>query len=246
MGRLTLTRRVAMSLLFYDLVGEDDRRFSPYCWRVRLALWHKGLVFEERAVRFTDIPQLYGGRFRTVPILADGKLLINDSMAIARYLESAYPNPPLFEGGFGEPACQFLTDWCATEIHPLVAKMIAHDIFTRLSDDDQVYFRSTREKRFGMPLEDVQAGRDLIRPQLAAALSPVRGLLGHRDFLIGRAPTFADYIIFSVFQWAETMSDYTILDDSDGVINNWRRRCASLVDAYATPSAGAALQSPKA
>ena len=31
----------------YDLAGsEDDRRTSPYCWRIRFALAHKQLGFD--------------------------------------------------------------------------------------------------------------------------------------------------------------------------------------------------------
>ncbi|MDE1903950.1 MAG: glutathione S-transferase N-terminal domain-containing protein, partial [Alphaproteobacteria bacterium] len=34
-------------LKLFDLAGaDDDRRFSPYCWRVKLALAHKGLPVE--------------------------------------------------------------------------------------------------------------------------------------------------------------------------------------------------------
>jgi glutathione S-transferase len=33
-----------MALTMYDLAGaSDDFRFSPYCWRVRMACAHKGL-----------------------------------------------------------------------------------------------------------------------------------------------------------------------------------------------------------
>lgn len=33
-----------MALILYDLAGADvARRFSPYCWRVPLAMEHKGL-----------------------------------------------------------------------------------------------------------------------------------------------------------------------------------------------------------
>ncbi|HXJ10454.1 MAG TPA: glutathione S-transferase N-terminal domain-containing protein, partial [Burkholderiales bacterium] len=39
----------------YDLAAaEDDRRFSPYCWRAKMALKHKGLEFETIPWRFTD------------------------------------------------------------------------------------------------------------------------------------------------------------------------------------------------
>ena len=36
-----------MTFRLYDLAGADpDRRFSPYCWRTRLALAHKELPVE--------------------------------------------------------------------------------------------------------------------------------------------------------------------------------------------------------
>ena len=36
-----------MGLQLYDLAGaEAERRFSPYCWRIKLALMHKGLPFD--------------------------------------------------------------------------------------------------------------------------------------------------------------------------------------------------------
>jgi hypothetical protein len=36
-----------MARLLYDLAGaEPERRFSPYCWRAKMALMHKGLPFD--------------------------------------------------------------------------------------------------------------------------------------------------------------------------------------------------------
>jgi len=36
-----------MSITLYDLAGaEADRRFSPFCWRARMALADKGLAVE--------------------------------------------------------------------------------------------------------------------------------------------------------------------------------------------------------
>lgn len=44
-----------MSLQLYDLAGaESERRFSPYCWRTKLALAHKCLAVETIPWRFTD------------------------------------------------------------------------------------------------------------------------------------------------------------------------------------------------
>lgn len=43
-----------MAIQLYDLCGKDDRRFSPYCWRTKLALKHKGLDFETVPWRMTE------------------------------------------------------------------------------------------------------------------------------------------------------------------------------------------------
>ena len=62
-----------MAIVFYDLAGRDGRNFSPYCWRTRMALAHKGLDYEHRGTAFTaiqDIGKDRGGPdFRTVPII---------------------------------------------------------------------------------------------------------------------------------------------------------------------------------
>jgi glutathione S-transferase len=44
-----------MTLRLYDLAGaQPERRFSPYCWRIRLALAHKNLPVETIPWRFTE------------------------------------------------------------------------------------------------------------------------------------------------------------------------------------------------
>jgi hypothetical protein len=44
-----------MTIKLYELAGaEDNRRFSPSCWRIRFVLGHKQLEFETVACRFTD------------------------------------------------------------------------------------------------------------------------------------------------------------------------------------------------
>ena len=44
-----------MALIFYERVGHEGRRPSPFSWRIRYALAHKGLDFEVRPVRFADV-----------------------------------------------------------------------------------------------------------------------------------------------------------------------------------------------
>ncbi len=100
-----------MAVLF-DLAAGDDRRFSPHCWRTRLALAHKNLPCEARATRFTDIASIADGKQKTVPVLDDEGKIVGDSWAIAEYLEETYPNAPsLFGGAAGRALTLFVQDW---------------------------------------------------------------------------------------------------------------------------------------
>ena len=105
-----------MGLQLYDLAGaEPERRFSPYCWRTKLALMHKGLPFDTIPWRFTDKDVIaFSGQGR-VPVLVDGDRVVFDSWTIANYLEDAYPDRPSLFGGDGRPRgysiCQCLGGW---------------------------------------------------------------------------------------------------------------------------------------
>jgi glutathione S-transferase len=69
-----------MTLRLYDLAGADpDRRFSPYCWRIRLALAHKRLPVETVPWRFTEKAEIAPSGGKTVPVLVDGDRWIADS-----------------------------------------------------------------------------------------------------------------------------------------------------------------------
>ncbi|MBV9522388.1 MAG: glutathione S-transferase N-terminal domain-containing protein, partial [Alphaproteobacteria bacterium] len=84
-----------MTMTMYDLAGaESDRRFSPFCWRTRMALAHKGLEVEARPWRFTDKDALAFSGQGKVPVLVDGDKTIVDSGTIAEYLDTAYPQRP--------------------------------------------------------------------------------------------------------------------------------------------------------
>src|SRR4028119_1499083 len=103
-----------MGLKLYDLAGASDNcRFSPFCWRVKMALRHKGLQVEEIPWRFTEKDIIAFSGQKLVPVLVDGDKIITDSWEIARYLEAAYPDSPSLVGGVvGEAEALFIKFWC--------------------------------------------------------------------------------------------------------------------------------------
>src|SRR3954447_20927262 len=87
---------LAMAIKLYDLAGaDDDRRFSPYCWRVKMALAHKGLQVESFPWRFTEKDTIAFSGQKHVPVIVDGNRFVSDSWAIAMYLDEAYPDRPM-------------------------------------------------------------------------------------------------------------------------------------------------------
>jgi hypothetical protein len=63
----------------FDLAGaESARRFSPYCWRIKLALAHKGLTAETIPWRFTDKDAIAMSGQGRVPVLLDGDKVVSE------------------------------------------------------------------------------------------------------------------------------------------------------------------------
>ena len=220
-----------MAIVLYDLcAGDSERRFSPHCWKARMALAHKGLAFQTRATPFTKISEIGGGFSPTVPVIDDGGKLVRDSFDIALYLEEAYPDrPSLFAGEGGKAMSRFVESWAMTSVHPPLMGLIVKDIHDRLGDADQIYFRESREKRLGRTLEAAQEGRENRLDAFRAALQPLRIMLGKQQFIGGETPLFADYIVFGPLQWARVISPFRLLAGDD-LVADWFERCLDLHD----------------
>lgn len=214
-------------MLLYDLAAADGRRFSPFCWRIKMALAHKGLAFETVATPFTAIADIPGGGHRTVPVLDDGGRQVRDSFAIALYLEETYPDrPSLFGGPAGLAAARFVDAWTLS-VMARISRVILLDIHDTLAEPDRAYFRASREKRFGTTLEAFVADRDAHVAALRDALLPLRLMLRSQPFVCGDAPAFGDHMAFGMLQWPRVASPVAILADDDPV-RAWFERCLDL------------------
>lgn len=218
-----------MTIVVYELVGADETRpFSPHCWKAVMALAHKGLDFRRLPARFLDVPKLERGATKTVPLLRDGATLVSDSFAIAEYLEDTYPDrPTLFGGEGGKSTARFVERWSQITLHGYLGQAALLDIHAALDDPEREYFRASREKRFGRPLEVVAAGRDGGLQAFRTSLEPLRSMLTYQPFIGGDAPLFADYIVFGALQWVRIVSPFAYLAGDDPVAA-WFARCLAL------------------
>jgi glutathione S-transferase len=228
-----------MSLKLFELVGTDEARpFSPFCWRTRMALAHKGLSAESIPWCFTEKDAIAPHNSEKVPVLIDDKTSVADSWAIANYLEDNYSDrPSLFGGEGGRAMGRMLNWWGDIAVIGGIFPLIVADIPGHLKPVDAVYFRRTREARFGKPLEEVVAGRDKSVENFRRGLEPLRQTLKTQAYLGGAAPNYADYIVFGGFQWARVVSPFKLLAADDAVYA-WRERLLDAFDGMARKSPG--------
>lgn len=225
-----------MTFRLYDLAAaEPDRRFSPYCWRTRLALAHKKLGVETIPWRFTEKATIAASRQGFVPVLVDGDRWVSDSWTIANYLEDTHPDrPSLFGGAAGRSLMRFYSTF-ADGLVAAIFPFIALDILDRIADRDRDYFRASREKRVGMTLEAFVAGREAKLPAFRGSLAPLRRTLTEQPYFGGNEPLYADYAVFGPFQWARCISPFTLLEQDDPV-RLWRDRLLARFDGMARNS----------
>ena len=211
--------RKPMTLKLFELVGTDETRpFSPFCWRTRMALAHKGLGGGNDSVVLYREGSDRPAQSEKVPVLLDGENAVVDSWVIANYLEDSYPDrPSLFGGEGGRAMARMLNWWGDITVVGGMFPLIVADIPGNLKPVDAAYFRKTREARFGKPLEEVMAGRDKAVEGFRKSLDPMRLTLKTQAYLGGAAPNYADYIVFGPFQWARVVSPFKLLAEDDPV-----------------------------
>jgi glutathione S-transferase len=229
-----------MTMRMFDLAGADPAvRFSPYCWRIKMALAHKGLEAETVAWRFTDKDRIAFSGQGLVPVLQDGETTVHDSWSIAEYLDATYADrPALLDGTQGRALASFARHWGQNVLTGILIKGVLMDIHAAIDEKDKAYFRESREQRFGMKMEDVIRSPDETFAQMKMATSPLRALLAEQPFIHGDRPAFGDYCIFGQFMWARNVSNVRLLDDKDPVYA-WRERMLDLFDGLARRSARA-------
>ena len=222
-----------MGLVFHERIGLDGRRISPFSWRIRYALAHKGLDPEVVPTRFADVSRIRALSGQDlVPILVDDGKVVHDSWAIACHLEDRYPDrPTLFGGPAGRGAARLLNIWSDTNLNPALRRRITADFIWCLDPGDREHFRRTREAQFGMSLEEYCANPEQSLPALLQVCAPLERTLSEQPFLAGPAPAYVDYVVFSVFQWARIGSPREALPADAAELPSlygWRARMIGL------------------
>jgi glutathione S-transferase len=225
-------------ITLYDLAFDRDLRPSPYCWRTKLALKHKGLAWRDEPCGFGEKQKVAFAGSQTYPVIHDATRVVKDSWAIVQHLDAAYTDKLLLPD---RPYAQFVNGWADTVVNVAIFPLIVADLVERVRPQDKAYMVESRGKRLGTTDFAGFQARARETGGLAAfraALEPARRVLKEQAFLSGEAPAYPDYILLGSFMWPRTLSPLELLDKDDPVYA-WREHMLDQFDGFArkAPSA---------
>jgi glutathione S-transferase len=213
-------------ITLYDLAFDGDRRPSPYCWRAKLAIRHKGLTFRDEPCGFGEKQKIAFAQSTTYPVIHDGAKVVKDSWAIAQHLEQAYPDKPLFPNDPQKAYARFVNGWVDASVNGTIFPMVVADMVDRVRPADKDYVIDSRSQRIGT--KDFAAFQKAAREKglatFRAALEPARRVLKEQKFLAGDQPAYVDYILFGTLLWPHTISPDLELLTADDPVYAWRER----------------------
>ena len=226
------------TMKLYELSLSAGRTVSPFVWRVRFCLAHKGLDPERVPISYHDKDQLaFSGQDR-VPVLVDGDTVVTDSWKIACYLEEAYPDAPsLFGSDIARGMGLAFNRWCDHVLLNSLFLMCTPGTYDVTQKEDQPYFAQSRFEWTGKTIDEIRAMEAQAIDSHEKALEPLRQTLAEQPFISGADPAFSDYCVMGGLMWAKTTYRGSLLDDNDPV-EAWRQKMLDLFDGLGRSTPG--------
>jgi len=159
---------------------------SAYCWRVLLALEHKGLSYRSHLLKFDQqehkAPQLLAMNPRgQLPVLRDGDYVVFESVAVLYYLDRKYPEPAIF-GRSPEESGVIMRVICEYQAYaePSVMQIVSNMLYRR-------------EPTLG------EGAAELMAQAMHRAAGEARTIerrLAQSDWVVGESFSAADMVIY--------------------------------------------------
>jgi glutathione S-transferase len=225
---------------------------SPYSEKIRAILGYKGLAWRSVEIPIVapkpDLAALTGG-YRKTPVLQVGRDVILDTGLMVRVLERLYPSPALIPetqrmsclayAGY-EQALFFGA--VATVFQPEGLKaMIARlgpELMQSFSRDRQELFTGGSAKR---------PSPEMYKTHFLPAANAMNAQLAGQDFLLGEAPTLADFVCWHPIWFVRDNAGVAPLLQPLRNLMAWEQRMRALGYGYPSEvSAEAALETARA
>ncbi|KAJ3095872.1 hypothetical protein HDU97_006446 [Phlyctochytrium planicorne] len=234
-----------------DVSTANEKYATPNTWKIRLALLRKNIPFETIPVTLIDISTTLTERLRkqnndptakaTVPAieLEDGTIIC-DSFKIASFLEEQDPNAPsFFDYGTAKDVKERGTITIGKSLARLVdtgldngAGDLLDAIFPALLSKfppgpNRDYFcnESRHGGKGGLEKRIARCEKEDLVAKSRSNMGPFVALLkDHGDFLHGKEPGFADFVLFGRYAMArnnDTKVSKAVFEDADPAIEAW-------------------------
>jgi glutathione S-transferase len=179
-----------------------------------------------------DLVALTGG-YRKIPVLQIGNHVYCDTALIARVLEGLAPSPTLYP----TPVAEMVAEWADSALFETAVvvgmrptrfdelmKLLQQDELAKMLEDRKAM--RTDARKSGPPVK-AAAG------QLAVYLARLESALTSEAFLLGKAPSIADFSAYHLLWFLEKLAPEPLA--GFGAVRTWMDRIASIPDAEHTP-----------
>ncbi|KAI8628957.1 thioredoxin-like protein [Xylariaceae sp. FL1651] len=191
-------------IVLFDLASKEPcKAWSLNPWKIRLLLNFKGLDYETQWLEYPDIKPRLKEHFPkdqesfTIPtvIMPDGTYIM-DSWKIAQALEEQYPSPSLhLDSPLRQKSLDILSE-AQKCLRPIYMVQVPKRL---LKEYNYAYWKETREKSAGMPLDQFEKEQGGEKAYNAAAphLQKLTAMLKENNqgpFYMGETVSYTDFI----------------------------------------------------
>ncbi|KXN64897.1 hypothetical protein CONCODRAFT_13726 [Conidiobolus coronatus NRRL 28638] len=211
--------------------------FSPFVIAAELFLKHKNLDWDAKLMNYVEVKPTINTLTWQVGYVPTLKFpngdLAYDSLKIAKYLDSNYPENPILNNN---PKLDELIQHYSKSCGNSVGKLTLKDFFSLMDDDSRSYFIENRIPMHQDTVDKSQPSREESIASYFDNLKPLVEHLSKNKFIDGDKPLIHDYQLFGTIQMFKTLSPKTyeelIVKNPNEVFKNWVNGMESLFGGF--------------
>ncbi len=206
---------------------------SPFCIAIAQALEALGTPFARVEVSTWDrtpIARLTGGQYYQVPVLVHGDQVVfersGDSQDVARYVEARFGQGRLFPPGVAG-VHEILLEYIEDRVEDLTFKLVDPFYVDSIAEvGARTRVVRHKERKFGRGCIETWRREHLaLRAEADRLLSRLEAMLGHRPFLLGERPVYADFSLYGILGNL-TYRGWNQLAPAQAGLKTWQGRMA--------------------
>jgi glutathione S-transferase len=201
---------------------------SPFAEKIRAILGYKNLawksVFQPQIMPKPDLQALTGG-YRRIPILQIGNDIICDTALICDVLEHIAPEKSLFPAG-SKGAARVLAQWADSTLFwtAMAYNFSPAGAAFMFKDAPPEVGKAFAQDRQAMRAGAARMGPADATPAYKSYLRRIANMVDGQDFVLGAAPTVADFAIYHPLWFTRNIPALASILDATPAVLAWMDR----------------------